>query len=866
MKRLFLASTFILLSSLFLLGPMAAQSDTNNQKNEKKRIFLKTRATKSLSIYVYPFAGSHPRKITGEVIVAGKAASAEKIVFYLETKYKEKIWRKELLWRDRFQRDNQIRIPFVFDLPERNVETDLKLKATIEAPYEKVIAEGEKMVFLPKIENEALDFSVISNLNIVTGDTKTLGSFMFKNKSILTPLKTRITIKPDTLSQAEAQEIWVNMSEVPLDQTDVIKFDFETPKQPQLYIIGVQVFTEDDIPLSGILEKNLLVKGLFAEVINFDYEPKNYWKQNKNVTINFSGEISDPLINNVEARIKILTHKENLKAGSGLTENIYQNTETITTNRYRQITGASTFNVPWGVEQVRGIIEFIADEKVIGTFDFTTPIYPAPAKTISEKIVSTLTTPLAENKTLSVIQKVLVMLGLILFLICLVLFIIFIIKKKNKKHLIWAMCLTIPFANISAENRHFTHFDHEVYTSSIAPSPSLSLGDDLFRLIPIRGIAETVSGGNFLPGNNVQAKSYFFPPEVPIPRDEQGELPIDNNDLIIAGAVMAQTDFTAETESDYFYEIEIENNGNFQIEGEYKLVRMEFDPTGASFIPVVDFEKDKEYTLTIDNSAPVVNFELRKPGTTEELKDPAEFLAKPEAEKTAELAAGYFVNGPVEVTIDCGEDCLDNESTFQVLGNFCSDPLICDSEGIRSFTFCDGIMNCSQTPEELELKHFDGVAPSFTNFELKLQANETIKRVGNDATPLKVDEKYTFSVLDTIEETDIDKNSVDSHACGGGESDTLDNFFNNETTCQQKIFNCAISSNQRGSMNLLNTNNEVLDANDWVCNATCQADMIPYYCGATDPNHPNNGGNGQQNCCLPACKFSFPYCFPLPFY
>lgn len=863
MKRCFLVLVFALtINFVWPIGntPFVLAQDLTKSsvpKIEKKRIFLKTRTTKPLTIYLYPFAGNHPRKIMGEISVSGDLSNAEKIVFDLETKYRELLWRKELLWRDRFERGGEVKVPFVFDLPERNMETELRLKAVVQAPYEKTLAEGENMVFLPKLQDEVLAFSAVNNLNLIKGSSVTNGSFLFKNKSIVAPLKARITIKPDALSQAEAQEIWVDVDAVALEKSKVIKFNFPTPNQPQLYLVGVQVFTADDIPLSGILEKKFLVQGLFAEVINFDYQPKNYWNANTNITIDFSGEISDPVVKSAEARIKLFSHASDKEAGDGLNDVIYENTEIITINRYRQITGATSFDVPWGMEQLRGTIEFLAKGEIVGTFDFTTPVYPAPPKTIAEHIVSTITAPLSQNNSLSVMQRVLIMMGVVIFLAGFIVLVIFILKKSNKNHLILALCLAFSLASVSAENRHFTHFEDETYTSSISASPSMSLGDSYFRRIPIRGIAETVSGGEFIPGNNVKVDSYFFPPNI---LDIPDPLPFDSADLLTAGAVMVTVNFTAETASDYFYEVAIEGSSDFLTEGVYRLARMEFDPTGSPVIPVVDFEAGAEYAFTIDQTSPTVNLSVTNLSDNP-LLDPDLFGAVADEEKATQ-ALNYFVSGPVKVSVDCGGDCPEDGNSFEVLGNFCSQATTCDAVGVRSFTFCDGVLNCSD-PVELELKHFDGVAPLFSNFELALQDSPATKRAGNDGIPLKVDEKYIFSVLNSLEGSTISNASVDDHACGGGVSDiAADDFFNNGTTCQQKNFSCARSSNQRGSMAVVDEFGTIIPSAKWVCDASCDSGMVPYYCGPTDPNLPS----GPKNCCLPECKFSFPYCFPLPFY
>ena len=87
-----------------------------------------------------------------------------------------------------------------------------------------------------------------------------------------------------------------------------------------------------------------------------------------------------------------------------------------------------------------------------------------------------------------------------------------------------------------------------------------------------------------------------------------------------------------------------------------------------------------------------------------------------------------FVDGvaptkePITVEVTCtdsGAGCLWGEGnggvdTFEVRGNFCSDPLICDTASTRTVSLCDAINNCADL--EVVTNWYDPVKPDFLDF------------------------------------------------------------------------------------------------------------------------------------------------------
>lgn len=904
---LLLVSFFSLSSQLVSVVEAQSREEINKLRkiplSEKKsaareRIFISTKTSKSFPIYIYPFASNAPRKISGEIQVKTHFPNVEKIVFYLETKHQEQLWKKELLWQDRFHQNDGTRIPFSFDLPDRNIESDLQLRAEIQSPYQKIQAEGLVGINLPKVQGDALSFSELSQLSLIKGEKETVGSFLFTNYSLETPLKVKINVKPETLSQTDAQEFFVESEAVAVGQDRTIDFSFPNPSQPQVYSVSVQVFTDTDIPLSGSLEKKILIEGLFAEITDFDYEPKKAWLKGEIFTINFSGDVSTSLLESVDVTTTIFSYPEFKKDSDTLSELISKQTQILPLNRYRQIQGSTKVPIKWDTGQVRGVIEVASQGKIIGSFPFTTPTYPLPPRSVIDQVLSTLTSPLPNSERLSVVQKVAIVCFGILLLCVLVLIIWFAIKKSQQKSLSLFLILSFLSSTAFAESRHFYHFEasKEIYTSTLPVN--VSIGDDFFRLIPFRGIIDPIVGGQFDEGEVIDSEVYILPVESfnldgSLKNLPGGLMNATNQDLKNIGALLLETPFIAPNNSDYFFDlplindngtaadlmddfpniINMDDNGTLSTSDDtlktpnkatYRVVRMEMlteqrsdptDPTSPLKAFVVDFQTNNWFEFIVDNEIPVPDFSIRKNKDGVALSDPDNFFALTDSEK-GESTNTYFTNDGVDITLNCGDDCIGDGDTITVKGNFCDDDATCDTTGVNDFVVCDNVLNCSGNPVPLELKHYDPEPPTFTQISLKSETNGT--RSGNSTTALKTDDIYVLSILNAVETTSTDT-PVDTDACGSG----ADNFFKNGIICQQDEFSCALSSTQRGTATFNNGN--------LVCGASCDNGsnnpndphrMVSYYCGASDPNAPS----GPKNCCLPACKFEFPYCFPLPFY
>ncbi len=172
------------------------------------------------------------------------------------------------------------------------------------------------------------------------------------------------------------------------------------------------------------------------------------------------------------------------------------------------------------------------------------------------------------------------------------------------------------------------------------------------------------------------------------------------------------------------------------------------------------------------------------------------------------LTAGEFTNVPVELGVVCTDTtgCLPGSADqFEVKGNFCSAGAFCETGKTDDFVLCDQVGNCTGSTQ-VEINHYDPVVPELTNFD--------ITKDGFSAkTKLKALESYVFSLVglnDPIAGTVL----IDGSAC-----DSLNSpFFDSGSVCKEKLVSCAISAEERGTLD---------QENPSTCQAVCPPNTVP---------------------------------------
>ncbi len=150
------------------------------------------------------------------------------------------------------------------------------------------------------------------------------------------------------------------------------------------------------------------------------------------------------------------------------------------------------------------------------------------------------------------------------------------------------------------------------------------------------------------------------------------------------------------------------------------------------------------------------------------------------------LAEADFTNQPITVSISCQDkesECVNPLQEFNVVGNFCSDGLVCNTEATRKFKVCDTAGNC--TTLDLEVNGYDPVPPKI----------ESLIFGNSEATTATEETKLSLRYSDPSKvKSGTLKTPFDSQLCG--EKNPFFQLDNQSFSCVERQKTCVLVSKQ----------------------------------------------------------------------
>lgn len=148
------------------------------------------------------------------------------------------------------------------------------------------------------------------------------------------------------------------------------------------------------------------------------------------------------------------------------------------------------------------------------------------------------------------------------------------------------------------------------------------------------------------------------------------------------------------------------------------------------------------------------------------------------------LAEADFTNQPITVSISCQDresECIKPIQDFNIVGNFCSDALQCNTEAARNFSVCDTAGNCAT--DMIEINGYDPVPPQID----RLMFGNLEVAIATEKTPLSLH----YSDPNRVHKEDL-MTPFNTQLCGA------DNPFfrleNQSWTCTERLQPCVLVS------------------------------------------------------------------------
>ena len=170
-----------------------------------------------------------------------------------------------------------------------------------------------------------------------------------------------------------------------------------------------------------------------------------------------------------------------------------------------------------------------------------------------------------------------------------------------------------------------------------------------------------------------------------------------------------------------------------------------------------------------------------------------------EKEAALEAIKADATNDFIKVVITCEDKaagCLNDTYVLKVKGNFCDNPIVCDTTGIRKLKICDKVGNCID-PEtnQNEIDWYDIVPPRPKLQPIKDEFKAGDPLLFNLTDGISADKldlrRANDSILDDTLEADYN-----THACGVNADSPL---FKGEKYCEEREQACAGTAVDRGT-------------------------------------------------------------------
>ncbi len=256
-------------------------------------VSIRAGSVKPLRINLSMVSDTFDNQLRGQFLMDGKVAQAQQLEIRVYNESGAEVSHQVIPWEEAYVRPNKTIIPFFADMTGKAVAERAEIRGEILDIRGRVVARGRTMVD----RAEDLRVPALSSLSLGQTGDMAIVSFVYDHVGEASTVFPQLRVYEHASDGPVAIETLQQVAEVKDGERLKLNFEFPVPKEPESYLVVVDILNEAKASLTGSQETRLVVEGDFANIDGFKAFPDHFWRAGSDVQLIVSGVATkgDPL-------------------------------------------------------------------------------------------------------------------------------------------------------------------------------------------------------------------------------------------------------------------------------------------------------------------------------------------------------------------------------------------------------------------------------------------------------------------------------------------------------------------------------------------------------------------------------------------